>query len=171
MKRRSAAVWLAVLAGIAVPAAGCRRAPPPPPPPPEQPRVFPITNTTETVREEDIHVRDADKAVEADFNLDGWRDLALVHSAGQKTNEVAIFIRKAPPVPTADPQRAVYYKAGAIRRVLEGRIIGLASRRRDRFTDLVVILAHTNAPNELLHYKNEGARFVEAGADGVTATP
>ena len=138
---------------------------------PPHPSSFSFTGTNTTVAGEDLVVSVGVASVEADFNRDGYKDLAMVESDGAGENEVAIYIRK--PERPAERTRVVYYRGGSIRRPLVGKIIGVASRQTAEFADLVVLVAHSNRPNEMIHYHNDGARFeeipemdIDAGAYG-----
>jgi len=133
---------------------GCAKEKPPVP----QPTVFAFTNIDETIPEEEINVAERTKSVVADFNLDGLKDLAILEHADQGRNEVSIYIRKQD---LEGGQATIYYKGGAIRRPVEGKIVGIASRVWQKYTDLVLLIAYTNRGDEMVHYRNNGARFTE----------
>jgi len=31
----------------------------------------------------------------------------------------------------------------------------------EKYVDIILLVAHTNGPNEMIHYRNDGARFFE----------
>ncbi len=125
-----------------------------------------FTNVEASVSEDVVNQADDKGRVEADFNLDGLMDLALMRVRPGAPDEVEILIRRPPPVSgdNAAPLVAgnVYYRAGVIRREPGTRIVGIASRVRDRFTDLVVLVAREGMRNEMIHYVNDGTGFAEA---------
>ncbi len=98
------------------------------------------------------------KAVQADFNLDGLSDMAYVQKYDSGESEVAILIQKPK---GAKDETVVYYRGGGIRRGIEGKITGVASRIGAKYTDLLVLVAYTNKPNEMISYLNDGSGFRE----------
>jgi len=98
------------------------------------------------------------KAVQVDFDLDGLTDMAYVRKSDTGDSEVSILIQK----PKADKDEAmVYYKGGGIRRGVEGKVTGLMSRFAAKYTDLILLVAYTNKPNEMIYYTNDGSGFRE----------
>jgi len=155
---------LCVLVALSVVLCGCA----PPQPVVEQgpTRYVSFTNVEASVSEDVVNQTDDKGRVEADFNLDGLTDLALMRVRPGAPDEVEILIRQ-PPVVSGDnaaPLVAgnVYYRAGVIRREPGTRIVGIASRVRGRFMDLVVLAAREGARNEMIHYVNNGSGFTEA---------
>ena len=95
---------------------------------PEDSSVIRFTNIFQTVERKELDIaEESSKTVRADFNLDGFPDLAVVHDTGATNSEVAIYIRK--PGPGSDMMEAMvsYYRVGTIRESLGGRIVGIAS--------------------------------------------
>jgi len=144
-------------------AAGCQ---PPAEPITEEPtRRVAFSNVTQTVAEEDIAPAEQSDRVEADFNLDGLMDVALMRLKDGAADEVEIYIR-VPPEPSAAGAAPLvqgnrYYKAGVIRREKGTKIVGVASRTRGEYTDLVVLISRSSAANEMIHYLNDGSGFSE----------
>ena len=132
---------------------GCK---PATPPPEAQPSTFALATDGAVVTENEAGF---DKnAVRADFNADGLEDVAII-DVSTGANQITVYIRKK--VPGNDSDDPVYFEAGSIRRTLEGNIIGLMSRKNGPYTDLIVLLAHPNRPNEMIHYRNDGKQFSE----------
>ncbi|MBN2301238.1 MAG: hypothetical protein JXN60_01845, partial [Lentisphaerae bacterium] len=50
-------------------------------------------------------------------------------------------------------------RAGAIHSIGDGRITGIASRRNDKYTDLIILVEPSGKPTEMIHYRNDGRRF------------
>ena len=158
-------------------AAGCAKKEPPvaaPPATEEPPAEVSFTATNEVVVREDIQIADERKAVEADFDMDGLDDLAVIDPREGHQNEVNIFIQKPaeePPATGTPPEAAgtqiasqekgkiAYYHAGVIRQPQSGTVIGLMIRKRKDLTDLLVLLQDETLNNQMLHYFNDGQKF------------
>lgn len=157
-------------------AAGCAKKEPPAAPPAteEPPAEVSFTATNEVVVREEIQIADERKAVEADFDMDGLDDLAVIDPREGHQNEVNIFIQKpaeepaaaeTPPgasgVRIASPEKGkiAYYHAGVIRQPQSGTVIGLMIRKRKDLTDLLVLLQDETLNNQMLHYFNDGQKF------------
>lgn len=139
---------------------GCAEKIEPPKPEAEQPTAFAFTNTDETVVADRIDIENK-KSVVADFNLDGLDDLAALSEMDNGVNEVAIYIQKQTSPSEPAGAKKTYYKAATIKRVTEGKIIGIASRRQKNLTDLIVLVSHANQNNEMIHYQNDGMQFIQ----------
>lgn len=195
MSRRSV-VSLMCVTGLTV---GCGRAPDSPPAVDPGPELHTFTNVTETVSQESLQLAPSVATVDADFNMDGFNDLAVVRRVEDGTEEVELYIRKVDPeavaeagkapggaagapvvaAPAAASQRngvsadqhpgelvgrvreTVYYRAGTIKRKGLGRITGLASRKREAHTDLVLLTSSEPGGNTMTLYSNEGVGFRE----------
>ncbi|HNR93732.1 MAG TPA: hypothetical protein PKK36_03885 [Kiritimatiellia bacterium] len=161
---------------LVVLAFGCAKKEPAAAPLPEQPPAeVPFTATNEVVMREEIQIADERKAVEADFDMDGLDDLAVIDPREGHQNEVNIFIQKPADEPSAAPAAAaaasgarlvspekgkmVYYRAGVIRQPADGTVIGLMIRKRKDITDLLVLLQDETLNNQMLHYFNDGKKF------------
>ena len=70
---------------------GCGKSKPPASDEPVGPTNFPFTATNTVVESKDIPLETATQTVEADFNLDGLNDVALVEAAGNNKNEVTLM--------------------------------------------------------------------------------
>lgn len=189
----------AVLVVVGYLAASCgRHQTPAETPAPPLPTVFAFTNRAEVVTGEAAQtLEQGRKSVVVDFNQDGLKDLAVVDEMVDGQASVGIYIQQRaeesqPPVMPADgpasppspgtpatgsaaspspvrKYKTIYYRAGQVRRHVTGRIIGLASRDGASHTDLIVLVAHSNAPNEMIHYQNDGSSLREVthfGNDG-----
>ncbi len=103
--------------------------------------------------------------VEADLNLDGLPDLVLMRVMDDDTGEVEVFLRKPPPEPVGGVapmvQDNVYIRVGTIRCEAGARITGIASRTRDRYTDLIVLIGRPGQAPRMVHYLNNGTGFTE----------
>jgi len=133
--------------------------PPPQAPPPA--KVFSFTNTTEVATADEIGTVASDRSVRADFNLDGLQDLAVIEPDEEGDTHVTIYIRR--PMPEGDMSELVsYYKGGWIRPSVDGDVIGVMSSRRDRYTDLILLLARADGPNAMVHFHSDGNRFTLA---------
>jgi len=133
------------------------------PPPAVKPAatVFSFTNTVETVSGDEITVAEKGRLVEADFDLDGLSDLAVVEKDEDGGSRVGIYILRRGAGP--DAQGSLYYRGGWVRPVVAGDIIGVISSRRDGFTDLILLASQSNAPNAMLHFTSDGRSFRFAG--------
>ena len=140
--------------------AGCSESVPPPQPA-GLPKEISLKNTDEVVPAKDISSKDLAKSVQADFNLDGLKDVALVKQVDPTVNELTIYIKKPeePASTSGGQQGSAYYRTATLRDSLDGKLVGIASRQRDKFTDLIILMAHSNAATEMLHYENDGSRF------------
>ncbi len=136
----------------------------PPPPPPQTTFAFTETNTVVVANE--IESADDDKkSLAGDFNMDGLSDLAVISQDGDSQNKVDIYIQKKP-----DPEEdagsstssmtAKYFKGGSITRP-DGKIIGIASAVEKRIVNIIILVTHSNQPNEWIHYRNDGNSFTE----------
>ena len=124
----------------------------------QAPSSFAFTATTDVVSAEERGKQDAGTSVEADFNRDGWKDLAVVTPSANGENVVSVYLRRPDP---ESPTRVTYYRGGTIERPLEGKIIGVASKRTREFVDLIVLVEREGGPNEMIHYHNDGSLFRE----------
>lgn len=150
---RRAFAWLGVTALLA---GGCSRDSDAPPPP--RATSFSFENAEETVTADRIRGDDSAKPIVADFNLDGLDDLAVMEGDGDNQNEIVIYIRKR----GESEEHPVYYRGGSIQRHVDGHIIGVGHNRRGKQTDLLVLVARTNGPNDMVHYFNTGRGFSES---------
>lgn len=107
---------------------------------------------------EETALADRSQAVVADFNLDGLNDVALVEAAGNDKNEVTLYMREKPS--EEYPRQTVYRRAGTIQAPGNGNIVGVASRRRETHTDLIILFRETGGTTELVHFLNKGDRLV-----------
>jgi len=139
--------------------AGCSE-PVPPPQPEGLPKEISLKNTADVVPETAIEAKDLAKSVQADFNLDGMKDVALVRKVEPDVNEVTIYIKKPEESSgSGTTEGSAYYRTATLRDSLNGKIVGVASRQRDKFTDLIILMSHSNAPTEMVQYENDGSRF------------
>ena len=123
-----------------------------------------FTNVAVTVSQDVVNGSGEKGRVEADFNLDGLTDLALIRVKEGAPDEVEIFIRKPASASgggTVPMAGNAYFRAGIIRRESGTRIVGIASRVHGRYTDLIVLVARAGSRNEMLHYVNDGSGFTE----------
>lgn len=128
------------------------------------PKTFSYTDTDAVVKAEEIQTADVEKrSLKADFNLDGLSDLAVIRSEGNSHNEVDIYIQKKPDAETEkdSPIDASFFRGGTIKRPDDGKIIGLASRQEKKMVDIILLVAYTNQPNQMIHYRNDGKSFTE----------
>ena len=124
---------------------------------PEAPRdVFPFTSTNQTVTRRDIRLTAETPSVTADFNHDGLADIAVASESPGGENTITLYVQK--PASAAGGETE-YYRAGSIPNATDGRIIGLMSRKREEFADLILLVTRTNRPNEMLRYYNDGSGF------------
>ncbi|MFC1461798.1 hypothetical protein ACFLQR_04695 [Verrucomicrobiota bacterium] len=172
MKKIAAITLLSITAMVLT---GCsKKEEKPEPVPEEKSNIIEFDNVAETVVKEEIKMDKKQRLVEEDFNLDGLDDMAVVQVINEEENEVAIYIRKADEVPLAaaspqpvsarrakkqTPGAEMYYKAGAIRWGSGGKIIGVATRRSKKYTDLLILISGTDGANEMIHYRNDGIRL------------
>ncbi|MBL7077784.1 MAG: hypothetical protein ISS31_09960 [Kiritimatiellae bacterium] len=124
-----------------------------------------FSNTAEVVTETEVDaIREAGR-VEADLNLDGHPDLVLMRTNDDDTGEVEVFLRKPPPAPTDGVapmvQENEYVRVGTIQCKAGARIVGIASRTRDGFTDLIVLVGRAGQQPKMVHYLNDGTGFTE----------
>ncbi|MDI6774302.1 MAG: hypothetical protein QME60_02750 [Verrucomicrobiota bacterium] len=121
---------------------------------------FAFTNRAETVTADQIKAEDKTSTVTADFNLDGLSDPAVVDLSEDDTGQqVAIYIQKQPDKPEAPPTVPAYYKGGVIRQPTEGKIMGVLTRQREGYTDLILLVSRAADKPEMMHYRNDGLRF------------
>ena len=126
--------------------------------PPEVPPAFSFAATNETVEAREIPMEKSSRFVTADFNMDGLQDLAIIETAEDGDRQVSLYIRKS--VSNGEMKDLIsYYKGGAIRLPTADNIIGIMSRRRERFTDLILLMARPGSTNEMIHFHNNGAQF------------
>jgi hypothetical protein len=52
-----------------------------------------------------------------------------------------------------------YYRGGWVRPSAKGKVIGVMSRRREQYTDLILLMSRTNAANEMVHFYSDGKSF------------
>ncbi len=180
------AAVLLVLALLSCTGCSKQETPPPPPSGPALPKTVTFTDTNEVVAGEQVVVTEKSKAVTADLNLDGLQDVVMIEEAPDGREQVSIYIRKPvpdalptppttppptppalepakppPPEPVFEVDMVSFYRAGVIHPLSSGRIIGLMTKRgRDAHTDILIVVAHPDGHNEIVHYQNEGTRFV-----------
>lgn len=136
-------------------------------PPAPLPKTFAFTETNTLVAASEIEsIGDEKTALKADFNQDGLSDIAIIRKEGGVQNKVDIYIQKktAPSEDTggtASTTEAIYFKGGTIQRPTEGEITGIASRAEKRVVDIIILVTHSNKPNDWIHYRNDGASFTE----------
>ena len=138
-------------------------------PPPPLPKTFAFTDTNTVIAASEIESPENDKnSLKADFNQDGLSDLAIIKKEGENQNKVDIYIRMKPETAAAAGSEsplasaeARYFKGGTIQRPLEGRIIGIASAAEGKVVNIVILVSHTNQPNEWIQYRNDGGSFTE----------
>ena len=123
---------------------------------PEDSAVISFTNIFQTVADEELDVEEEGKTVMADFNMDGLPDMAVVHDTSPTNSEVSIYIRKPDAGREMVDAMVSYYRVGTIREALGGRIVGIASARREKYTDLILLVNHPERGNEMIQYRNDG---------------
>lgn len=144
--------------------AACSRNKEQPPAPPQQ-SVFSYTSTNVVVNITELQTQENEnKTLKADFNLDGLSDMAIISGDHNLQNEVDIYIRtdRGPEqISGANPKPASFYHGGTIRRPDNGKIIGLMSGAEGRMVNIILLVSYTNRPNDMIHYRNDGASFSE----------
>ncbi len=124
-----------------------------------------FSNTAEVVTKTEVDTIRETGRVEADLNLDGYPDLVLMRTNDDDTGEVEVFLRKPPPAPVEGVAPMVkeneFIRVGTIQCKAGARIVGIASRTRNRFTDLIVLVGRAGHPPEMVHYLNDGKGFTE----------
>ena len=153
-----------LLLALCVALAGC--GPPEPPKhevvvaavaePETPPGVFPFTSTNQTVSRREIHLNAQTPSVTADFNHDGLADIAVASESPSGENTITLYVQK--PAASVGGE-AEYYRAGTIPHATDGRIIGLMSRKREEYADLILLVTRSNRANEMLNYYNDGTGF------------
>ena len=92
----------------------------------------------------------------ADFNADGLEDIAVIEGEADD-KRITIYIRKH--LIQSKEQEHVYFNAGGLEKISGGQIIGLMTRKNNKFTDLIVIVSFDDEPNQMVHYRNDGKSF------------
>jgi hypothetical protein len=121
-------------------------------PPPVQ-VVIPFTEGNETFNLKQIVEQPNIQMVKGNFNPDEFKDLATVQEMPGKEIEISVYLGRK--------TLEFYSKAGSVRRTLSGKLVGFMTSRPGQFLDLVILVAHSNAPNEVIHFRNDGTRFEE----------
>lgn len=119
---------------------------------------FSAADDAEAVVLSDDEVRTSAESVVADFNLDGIDDVAIIQEAEGDAKEVVVYIGKKE---GAKKGRALTFgMAGSIHSVWNGRIAGIATSRRKKYTDLIILVQREGGPTQMIHYRNSGDKFV-----------
>ncbi len=130
---------------VSIPVPGPMRSP--------APLVIPLREEVETVNLQTISGQSNIRIVKGDFNPDEFRDLATVQELPGQEIEITVYLGRK--------EGDVYSKAGQVRRTLSGKLVGFMTSRPDLYMDLVILVGHSNAPNEVIHFSNDGTRFEE----------
>ena len=134
---------------------------PEPEPEPKEQTVFSFTDTNTIVKAQDIKPVSETSTVKADFNLDGGEDIAVVDKDEEGKEVVSLYIQT--PVRDTAAAKALedksYFRAGAIVPPEGATIRGVMSRRRENYTDLLILYAYDYKDNETIHYRNDGTKF------------
>jgi hypothetical protein len=132
-------------------------------PPPPQQKTFEFTQTNTIVDASELEsAENANKALKADFNLDGLNDLAIIRTSGNAQSEVDIYIQRKTDATTAqDSGGTSFFRGGTISRPNDGKIIGLVSRANKKMVNIILLITYSNRPNEMIQYRNDGASFTE----------
>ena len=141
---------------------GCSKAKNPKQEKPDYSKVS-FSNATEVVTASEIKKYRKTKVVKADFNMDKLEDLAVMHEYGDNATEVSIFLQKPRRTKSDDVS---YFKAGAIRPGDGGKIVGVASKKTGKYTDLILLVAYSEQENRMICYKNNGTGFNEVSQIG-----
>jgi hypothetical protein len=130
------------------------------PPPEPLPTTFDYTATNAILDAQAVHAAaKSDKTLEADFNLDGLNDLAVIRQNGSRTkNEVDIYIQKKPDEKQDAPK---FYAGGRIVRPDGGRIAALMSKVAGAQVNMLLLISYSNKPPHLIEYINDGKTFTE----------
>ena len=133
------------------------------PAPPQQQKTFEFTQTNTTVSASELEsAENANKALKADFNLDGLNDLAIIRTRGNAQSEVDIYIQQKTDATTAqDSGGKSFFRGGTISRPNDGKIIGLVSSANKKMVNIILLITYSNRPNEMIQYQNDGASFTE----------
>jgi hypothetical protein len=133
------------------------------PAPPQQQKTFEFTQTNTIVSASELEgSENANKALKADFNLDGLSDLAIIRTRGNAQSEVDIYIQKKTDATTAqDSGEASFFRGGTISRPNDGKISGLVSSANKKMVNIILLITYSNRPNEMIQYQNDGASFTE----------
>lgn len=115
--------------------------------------VIPFEEGTETFKLKQIVEQPNIQMVKGNFNPDEFKDLATVQELPGKEIEISVYLGRK--------QLDYFSKAGSVRRTLSGKLVGFMTSRPGQFMDLVILVAHSNAPNEVIHFRNDGTRFEE----------
>ena len=150
--------WFAILLTSVI-ATGCGKAPPPEPGQPALPDEIILTNLTERVSAEEARPGKNNQSVAADFNLDGFKDLAVVRKLESNSSELAVYIRDPAPGATSGSEAPGYFRIATFQDSVMGRIVGIVSRQRGRFTDIILLMRHEDGHTSMTHYQNDGIRF------------
>jgi hypothetical protein len=156
---------------------GCKKEPAEEPVKPDGPKPVSFQNTNKVVAAKVAEPDVTDTTVvtaTADFNNDGLKDLAVLHKAKGRKNEVDIYIRKKPDAPTEGTPSATakreYFHAGTIQQGGEGRVMGLMVESRQQFADLILLMEYSDRVNrEMVHYRNDGKRFIVVSREQASA--
>jgi len=132
----------------------------------ELPKTFAFTETNVVVGAEEIETPDNEgSTLKADFNQDGLSDLAIIKKEGEIQNKVDIYIQQPQQAAGGSAKvsqaQAKYFKGGTIERPITGRITGIASASNDKLVNIVILVTHSNSPNEWIQYRNDGGSFTE----------
>lgn len=139
-------------------------------PPPEQKgeyrKFVSFTNKADVVKNPLSTVESRGDAVEADFNLDGIPDLAVLGRNKGVGSFIELFIQKleegsaeGAEASGAKQGDGSYYRVGVISEVGDEKITGLLLRKAETFTDLVMIVTPPEGKKRFVHYRNRGDGF------------
>lgn len=142
--------------------------------------VFEETNLPPPVEIKEETLQTTKNSVVADFNLDGLDDVAIVEEVEEepppetgepgdkvgpltpiKPPEVTVYIKAKPTTGGTGVQKNLYHKAGVIPSILGRTVKGIASRKREKYTDLVILFKEDSGTTEMVHYQNRGSKFVK----------
>ena len=158
MLRPSTVPIAVALAGAVL--CGCGRKEPAEP----LPTQFSFTATNVVIPVEELKIDTNVEIVKADFNRDGVEDIALVESTGTREKNIVIYIRRKGGQKGLTTQKLKeYYKAGMIRRIINGPVVGLGTKKGQDYVDLVILYEDLdkNGSREMIHYQNDGKTFTE----------
>lgn len=132
------------------------------PPPPATQKIFTFTETNSVITASELEESEnADKALKADFNLDGLSDLAIIRSQGQAQSGVDIYIQERTDSEDTEGAEKRFFRGGTITRHDDGKIIGLVSKANKKIIDIILLVTYSNRPNDMIHYRNDGTSFTE----------
>jgi hypothetical protein len=93
-----------------------------------------------------------------------------VETNAQGESQITIYVRRPVTGSRGMTELVSFYRGGAIRTAGTGSVIGVMTRRRDQYSDLIILMSGTNGPNEMVHFYSDGKSF-SLRDDGPTASP